>query len=163
MDVVIVHVQYFRIVNVTLPKTKLKNKRLCKKCLQEKDISEFYLFKKSSAIKTICKVCEREQRRKYNWKYRDGIDPEEAEQLRNTVDACEICGVKDKILHIDHIHGSSKIRGVLCFKCNAALGNFNDSKELLNKAIEYLGKEVKKSFRGEDIQTPQETEGKASV
>lgn len=46
-------------------------------------------------------------------------------------------------LAVDHCHKSEKenvvkIRGLLCFKCNAALGSFEDNVEFLKNAIEYL-------------------------
>ncbi len=41
-------------------------------------------------------------------------------------------------LHVDHDHKTGKVRGLLCKNCNLALGNFQDSVELLAKAIEYL-------------------------
>ena len=40
--------------------------------------------------------------------------------------------------HIDHDHGSNKVRGLLCMNCNVALGNFRDSARLLRLAAEYL-------------------------
>ncbi len=39
---------------------------------------------------------------------------------------------------VDHCHSTGKIRGLLCTKCNTGLGNFRDSPELLQKAIEYI-------------------------
>lgn len=41
-------------------------------------------------------------------------------------------------LYIDHCHEKGHIRGLLCSKCNFGLGNFNDSIEELNRAIDYL-------------------------
>jgi hypothetical protein len=41
-------------------------------------------------------------------------------------------------LCIDHDHKTNKIRGLLCYRCNAALGNLNDDISLLEKAISYL-------------------------
>jgi|SRR3990167_1958369 len=43
---------------------------------------------------------------------------------------------------VDHDHLTGKIRGVLCSKCNIGLGSFEDSIEVLEKAIKYL-KETK--------------------
>jgi len=55
---------------------------------------------------------------------------------------CAICGVHqmnlNRRLAVDHSHESGLVRGLLCFKCNAALGLFNDSEKLLKKAITYL-------------------------
>lgn len=43
-------------------------------------------------------------------------------------------------LHVDHCHQTGKIRGLLCQKCNMALGLLNDSVEILETAIRYLKK-----------------------
>jgi len=60
---------------------------------------------------------------------------------------CAICGQPETRknryggickLHIDHDHKTKKIRGLLCGKCNSALGLFKDNKKLLKKAIKYL-------------------------
>jgi hypothetical protein len=41
-------------------------------------------------------------------------------------------------LAVDHCHSSGKIRGLLCWRCNTAIGRFEDSTDLLQNAIEYL-------------------------
>ena len=55
---------------------------------------------------------------------------------------CAICNrhqsTLNSPLHIDHDHTTNKIRGLLCFNCNNALGSFKESPHLLNKAIDYL-------------------------
>jgi Autographiviridae endonuclease VII len=54
---------------------------------------------------------------------------------------CAIC-VKHqsefkKILCVDHNHQTGKVRGLLCHKCNTALGLFQDNPEILELAAEY--------------------------
>lgn len=53
---------------------------------------------------------------------------------------CAICGRKDRRLVIDHNHKTGKIRGLLCTRCNLSIGSFEDSQELLLKAVMYLKK-----------------------
>lgn len=59
-------------------------------------------------------------------------------------DVCEICGKinthKNSALFIDHDHTTGEVRGLLCHKCNTALGHANDNVELLQKMIKYLKK-----------------------
>jgi hypothetical protein len=40
--------------------------------------------------------------------------------------------------HVDHDHASGKVRGLLCFNCNQALGNVRDSVEVMRGLIAYL-------------------------
>lgn len=73
------------------------------------------------------------------------VDKDKLETIFNMYFAtlsCQICGteVKDlkKVLQIDHCHETNSIRGFLCNRCNTALGFFNDSKEVIQKALDYL-------------------------
>ena len=56
---------------------------------------------------------------------------------------CAICNVKPTgyKIHVDHDHVTGQVRGLLCVKCNLALGLFMDEKKLLMKAIDYLNGE----------------------
>ncbi|MEO8322990.1 MAG: endonuclease domain-containing protein, partial [Actinomycetota bacterium] len=40
--------------------------------------------------------------------------------------------------HIDHHHRTGRVRGVLCFNCNNALGHFDDDPWVLDAAADYL-------------------------
>jgi len=43
---------------------------------------------------------------------------------------------------VDHDHDTGTVRGILCYGCNVALGQFQDSPAMLMRAIEYLEVEV---------------------
>ena len=68
------------------------------------------------------------------------------ELLEQQQGVCAICGQSEtsrnqwgaKQLAVDHNHQTGDVRGLLCFKCNTALGRFNDDPALLQKAIDYL-------------------------
>ena len=52
---------------------------------------------------------------------------------------CAICSKKPPgNLHIDHNHQTSEVRGLLCGKCNRAIGLLNDDVSLFSRAITYL-------------------------
>ena len=99
--------------------------------------------------------------RKHNLKYRYGITEEDYEELLvKQKYSCKICGQKpdksqtlpdksqtlpdksqtepDKPLYVDHCHQTKAIRGLLCHKCNIALGHMNDDPEQLERAANYL-------------------------
>jgi hypothetical protein len=49
---------------------------------------------------------------------------------------CAVCDQKPE--HVDHDHRTGKVRGVLCFNCNQALGNVRDDAAVLQELISYL-------------------------
>jgi hypothetical protein len=53
---------------------------------------------------------------------------------------CAICSTppSTRRLAVDHCHDTGKVRGLLCVKCNAGIGNLNDDVEMLKAAIKYL-------------------------
>lgn len=76
-----------------------------------------------------------------------GLTAEEYKQLIDKQDGkCAICGAsigntEGDRLYVDHDHATGKVRGLLCSNCNLGLGKFQDSVQLLQKAILYLGGE----------------------
>lgn len=49
-----------------------------------------------------------------------------------------VCWGKVRKLAIDHDHKTGAVRGLLCFKCNIALGKVQDNKQILLNMIAYL-------------------------
>lgn len=82
--------------------------------------------------------------RRYQLKRKYGITPEQYDALlAEQSGVCGICGrpPRDDIaLHVDHDHTTGRIRGLLCFRCNNALGDFEDDHDRLGAALHYLGR-----------------------
>lgn len=137
----------------------------CPQCLLTKPLSEFRVRKDGS--RSWCTECKRAYDRQHRLKnpsrrygnmlkQRYGITYEEYESiLEKQGGVCAVCKrdneqfdkVKDDVrrLHVDHDHATGKVRGILCSKCNFALGCVRDDKEILNKLIKYLEKNNVKS------------------
>lgn len=98
-----------------------------------------------------------EHARNHRYKAKFGISLETYERMfLEQKGLCAICNKAMKRLCVDHCHNTKQMRGLLCHKCNMALGGFNDSVELLKAAIKYLNKEVNKgaSKKQSAIQVP---------
>lgn len=54
--------------------------------------------------------------------------------------ACAICHENKDVrnLAVDHCHETGKVRGILCQRCNRALGLLRDDTSLMRSAIMYL-------------------------
>jgi len=60
------------------------------------------------------------------------------EMLEEQGGKCKICLLASDDFVIDHNHRTGKIRGLLCRKCNSALGMCNDDADVLLRAAHYL-------------------------
>jgi hypothetical protein len=89
-----------------------------------------------------CDKC-REAQRKTQLKKLYGITVEDYDRmLEEQNGVCWICAKAETTnggtLHIDHDTQSGKVRGLLCGKCNRAIGLLNHSPELLERAVQYM-------------------------
>ncbi|MGZ4659718.1 MAG: endonuclease VII domain-containing protein [Arthrobacter sp.] len=81
---------------------------------------------------------------------RHGISEEDyTSMLAEQGGVCYICqreettvhsGGRVKLLAVDHDHQTGAVRGLLCQKCNHALGLFDDDPERLRRAADYIEK-----------------------
>lgn len=84
----------------------------------------------------------------HNLKYRYGITEEQYNQLHLTQKGkCAICK-QDASLYVDHCHKEGQIRGLLCCNCNTGIGLLKESKDNLERAIEYLKQRTEASEVG---------------
>ena len=133
----------------------------CSKCLNWKPESDFQKSKnRPDGLQHMCRQCKADHYRKNAGEVRDkmreqrfGINREEFDALfESQGNLCAICRGDDpgtNFWAVDHDHaccpGSDKtcgqcIRGILCSRCNHALGHARDSVEILSAMIDYLGK-----------------------
>lgn len=134
----------------TRPRKANPGEGWCSVCSQFKPASAFTLdSKRADGLKGTCRVCVSEQgKQKYDaekdWARRVlreyGLT---AEGYKNLLDAqaglCAICREgSEQRLHVDHCHATGRVRGLLCFRCNATLGKVEDSVDLLHQMITYL-------------------------
>lgn len=98
-----------------------------------------------------CRACHRQRTREHRAKglHITARQKRRVKQYGLTVDqydamlaaqkgACCICTVEMNPPHVDHCHTTGKVRGLLCHKCNTALGLLGDSADRLNVAADYL-------------------------
>jgi len=102
------------------------NKESIKKYRQEKNIKE-----EVYRVKNLSKF---------------GISIEEYQDIYDKQNgSCAICNnvcVTGRRLAVDHDHTTNKVRGLLCGKCNMAIGLMRDDIYLLKKSIIYLQGEL---------------------
>ena len=139
--------------------------KLCPKCKVLKPLSEFQKHKNTKdGVQYHCRTCRKlmdsrpEKRAKDRERYHQKKDSylnryykrtytislgqyNELLALQNS--CCDICKQPcstGKRLAVDHCHTTNKVRGLLCSRCNQALGVLKDDINILKEAIKYLEK-----------------------
>lgn len=149
---------------MTFVSSKIMNKT-CYICSRSLTIESFYKDKsRKDGYSTRCKECDKIGRRNRYLKNKvhhmntcrynhHGITGKEYwNMFMEQEGKCIICsqyettkttnGQKIRLLNVDHNHKTGKIRGLLCKKCNIALGEFRDNPFILIKAVKYLKGEL---------------------
>lgn len=132
----------------------------CRSCRVVKPMEE-YLFQATcrNGRKPVCRECTNlkakeyrknlpegvkyAQDRKIRLKLKYGITVEDYDRMHlEQGGTCAICHRTEedigKKLAVDHCHKTGKVRGLLCFICNSAIGKLDDDPIKLIKAAEYL-------------------------
>ena len=122
----------------------------CPRCEQTLPIAQFGRNRASAdGATTYCKPCHnaiskanRERRhgstREYHLRRRYGIGQAEVDaMLAAQGGLCAACKI-DEPQHVDHDHKTGRVRGMLCYLCNQALGNVRDEVQRLKGLIDYL-------------------------
>ena len=137
--------------------------KVCTRCLTEQPLENFGSRGGSEKhlLKSWCKVCHfkehknwvgnneskvREYRAKDPWTFtkrckRHNITQQEFWSIYEEQDGtCPICdsAIQAEDSAIDHNHETGEVRGILCKKCNRALGLLGDNPKNLFRAEHYL-------------------------
>lgn len=125
--------------------------KTCCRCKLEKSVEEFFKTKQNKdGLQNACKTCLSEDQRtkraanpeKYRIQhvartYKVTIQAATELVRREQTDPCEICGRMTK-LHVDHIHGTDIVAGLLCPPCNMAIGLLQESSDVITRAALYV-------------------------
>lgn len=89
------------------------------------------------------RVKRSQSQKAYLLKSKYGITLEERDDLlAKQGGVCAVCSSPNSSSkndwHVDHCHGTGKIRGILCHPCNTALGLIKDNTYILRKLAEYI-------------------------
>ncbi|WP_329188806.1 endonuclease VII domain-containing protein [Actinacidiphila glaucinigra] len=116
-----------------------EGQKRCPQCGEVKPHGEWERNATSSdGYASYCKVCRAERNRAAYFKRKYGITTAERDAMvGEQFGVCCIC-LDAPAEHVDHDHGTGRVRGVLCFSCNAALGQFKDRPDVIRRAAAYV-------------------------
>ncbi|MFF5186886.1 endonuclease VII domain-containing protein [Streptomyces sp. NPDC000345] len=126
-----------RTVRVKVPVPR--GHKRCPQCEQVKPYSGWERNKSSSdGWSSYCRECRAERNRISYFRRKYGLSPAELEAMvAEQHGVCCICPAAPAE-HVDHCHETGRVRGVLCFSCNAALGQFRDRPDVIRRAATYV-------------------------
>jgi Recombination endonuclease VII len=100
--------------------------------------------KRESAKRWYEENTQQAQTYRRNWTYKKkyGISIEDFDRMEaQQGKCCALCGGPPNgkgRLHVDHCHATGKVRALLCYKCNTAIGMLNEDPTLVAKLERYL-------------------------
>lgn len=129
----------------------------CSRCRTITPLTDFYpRVAARDGRRSECADCSRRDARRRHHANRDaarnrryltryGITTSDVDTLRAEQHyRCAICGRHENQLPlgltVDHCHWTGTVRALLCHSCNAGIGHFQDSPEILRTAIAYLAR-----------------------
>ena len=129
-----------------------KDGRTCTTCHEFKLAEQYTLSRDKRsfggvAMRSKCKSCDEFRKYKRFIQKTYGVSYTEYGELLESQDyKCVLCksdtanNKRTERLFVDHCHTTGQVRGLLCSKCNHALGLFNDDPNLLLEGIKYLNR-----------------------
>ncbi len=113
--------------------------KFCRSCGKTKPWAEWSKNKRASdGLQTRCKECASAAGRRDHLRNSYGMTVADLDaMLLAQHGVCAICQTAPAA-HVDHDHQTDKVRGLLCFRCNAALGQLGDDPLVVRRAARYL-------------------------
>lgn len=113
--------------------------KLCRMCGEVKPHSEWHRNTTASdGLATRCKACRAAEGRASHLKRNYGLTEAERDAMVAAQRGlCVICLAAPPV-HVDHCHKTGRVRGVLCFNCNSAIGKLGDNPDAVRRAAAYL-------------------------
>ncbi|KOV22118.1 endonuclease VII [Streptomyces sp. XY152] len=111
----------------------------CRRCEKTKPHSEWDRNRTASdGLSKACKACRAIEGRARHLKRHYGLAEAGRDAMVDSrMGLCVICP-KAPAIHVDHCHKTGKVRGVLCFNCNSAIGKLGDDPDAVRRAAAYL-------------------------
>ncbi|WP_369388233.1 endonuclease VII domain-containing protein [Streptomyces sp. CG1] len=113
--------------------------KYCRTCGETKPHSEWTRNSSASdGLATLCKACKAVKGRQHHLKRNYGLTETERDAvIVSQRGLCAICLAAPPV-HVDHCHKTGRVRGVLCFNCNSAIGKLGDNPDAVRRAAAYL-------------------------
>jgi hypothetical protein len=113
--------------------------KFCRTCQTVRATNDFGIRRAApDGLMSMCRSCRSAANRRDHFSRSYGMtEGDVLALLYQQRGLCAICRVAPAV-HVDHDHATGKVRGMLCFRCNAALGQFDDCPETLVRAARYL-------------------------
>lgn len=113
--------------------------KFCRSCGEVKPHSEWHRNSTASdGLCTSCKACRATKGRADHLKRTYGLtEAEHDAMIASQRGLCAIC-LAAPPAHVDHCHKTGRVRGVLCFNCNSAIGKLGDNPDAVRRAAAYL-------------------------
>lgn len=131
----------------------------CAHCKSLKKPEEFNKRTPTAAnrrpVQNLCRLCQkgyaaghwgntehRQKKKDYSRWYKYNLTKEEFAKLKTEQGGyCKLCKKPEpanRELCVDHCHATGRVRGLLCLKCNSAIGQLGDDEAGLQKALQYI-------------------------
>ena len=111
---------------------------------REKRLEQKRVVAKRKLKETLADPVKRARRKKQYTLWTYNLTEEQYDSMLELQNhKCAICGItfgsdNKTRPNVDHCHNSDKVRGFLCFSCNAGIGLLKESETNLQNAISYL-------------------------